>query len=122
MQTILIVEDNPDVRAVTVGMLEQLQYRAVAVDSARAAMKTLSAGERIDLVFADVMLPGDLDGVALANHVRTRYPDIPVVLTSGYSRALAARHGLPMLRKPYQIAQLGETMQQHLSARNTEPA
>lgn len=122
MQTILVVEDNPDVLAVTVGMLEQLRYRAIAVDSARAALKEIGSGRRIDLAFIDVMLPGDLDGLGLAHRIRERHSHIPVLLTSGYSTALSARHGLPMLRKPYQFADLARAMEEHLAARTQETA
>jgi CheY-like chemotaxis protein len=115
MQTILVVEDNPDVLAVTVGMLEQLRYRAIAVDSARAALKEIAAGQQIDLAFIDVMLPGDLDGLALAFRIRERHAHIPVLLTSGYSTALSARHGLPMLRKPYRLDDLARAMEEQLA-------
>ena len=57
------------------------------------------------------MLPGDIDGVgAGADRPRAAIRDIAVVLTSGYAKALAARHGLPILRKPYQLAALAQTI------------
>jgi DNA-binding LytR/AlgR family response regulator len=61
------------------------------------------------------MLPGDLDGVALAQTIRGRYPQLPIVLTSGYAKALGARHGLPILRKPYQLAALAQTIRDNLA-------
>jgi PAS domain S-box-containing protein len=69
-ETILVVEDNPDVKSVATAMLEQLDYRTVAVESAVAALNVLKSGLPIDLVFTDVMLPGDLYGVALAQTIR----------------------------------------------------
>jgi CheY-like chemotaxis protein len=114
-ECILVVEDNPDVKAVATAMLEQLDYRTHAVDNAAAALDTLKSGKRIDLVFTDVMLQGDTDGLTLAQAIRKRYPKIPVVLTSGYARALSVRHGLPILRKPYQLAALGQTIRENLS-------
>jgi CheY-like chemotaxis protein len=110
-ETILLVEDNPDVKAVAITLLEQLNYRTVAVDNARAALKFLSGGTPVDLVFSDVMLPGELDGLALAEAVNRNYPKVPVLLTSGYAKALTSRHGLPILRKPYQIAAHAEAVQ-----------
>jgi len=100
-------------------MLEQLGYRTVAVESAAAALGALKSGQPVDLVFTDVMLPGDLDGVALAQAVRNQYPQLPVVLTSGYAKALGARHGLPILRKPYQLSALAQTIRDNLDARQT---
>ena len=105
-----MVEDNPDVRTVAVALLEQLNYRTYAVEGARDALAVLDAGEPIDLVFTDVMLPGDVDGLALARAVREKFPNLPVLLTSGYAKALAGRHGLPILRKPYQISALSEAI------------
>ncbi|HMF24133.1 MAG TPA: PAS domain S-box protein [Pseudolabrys sp.] len=118
-ETILVVEDNPEVKAVAVTLLEQLNYRTVAVDDAKAALNFLSAGAPVDLVFTDVMLPGDVDGVALALAINKRHPQVPVLLTSGYAKALNARHGLPILRKPYQIGALAEAVRATL---DTGPA
>jgi PAS domain S-box-containing protein len=120
-ETILVVEDNTEVKTVAIALLEQLHYRTVAVDSAPAALEALASGEAIDLVFTDVMLPGDVDGLMLAKKIRTKYPKIPVLLTSGYAKALTARHGLPILRKPYQIAALSEAIRQGLGSRAHAP-
>ncbi len=122
MQTILVVEDNPDVLALTVVMLEQLRYRAIAVESARAALKEIGSDQQVDLAFIDVMLPGDLDGLGLAFRIREKHPHIPVLLTSGYSTALSARHGLPMLRKPYRLDDLARAMEEQLATREQETA
>jgi PAS domain S-box-containing protein len=115
-ETILVVEDNPDVKAVATALLEQLRYQTIAVDSAPAALKALASGQRIDLVFTDVMLPGDVDGLMLAQTIRGKYPNIPVLLTSGYAKALTTRHGLPILRKPYQISALDEAIRESLNS------
>ena len=120
-ETILVVEDNSDVKAVAIALLEQLHYRTIAVDSAPAALKTLASGQRIDLVFTDVMLPGNVDGLALAKTIRGKYPAIPVLLTSGYAKALTGRHGLPILRKPYQISALDEAIRESLGAGQPRP-
>ncbi|MFY9789207.1 MAG: response regulator, partial [Pseudolabrys sp.] len=57
-EMILVVEDNPDVKTVATTLLEQLNYRTIAVESAKAALDFLAAGKPVDLVFSDVMLPG----------------------------------------------------------------
>ncbi|HVQ82334.1 MAG TPA: response regulator [Pseudolabrys sp.] len=74
---ILVVEDNPDVKTVATTLLEQLNYRTIAVESAKAALDFLAAGKPVDLVFSDVMLPGDLDGLGLARTIGKQYPHIP---------------------------------------------
>lgn len=117
-ETVLVVEDNPEVRAVAVTLLENLNYRTIAVDSAKSALQILAAGTQIDVVFSDIMLPGDLDGVALAEAIGKRYPRLPVLLTSGYAKALSGRHGLPILRKPYQISALAEAMRTTLAGQS----
>jgi PAS domain S-box-containing protein len=116
-ETILVVEDNPEVKAVAVSLLEQLNYRTRSEDRVRAAHGLLAAGTPIDLIFTDVVLAGDRDGLALARIVAEQYPRIPVVLTSGYAKALNGRHGLPILRKPYQIAALAQVIRENLDKR-----
>ncbi|MGC1843848.1 MAG: response regulator [Pseudolabrys sp.] len=93
---ILVVEDNPDVKTVATTLLEQLNYRTIAVESAKAALDFLAAGKPVDLVFSDGMLPGDLDGLGLARTIGKRYPHIPVLLTSGCAKALSGQHGMPI--------------------------
>jgi signal transduction histidine kinase/CheY-like chemotaxis protein len=119
-QTILVVEDNPDVKTVATTLLEQLNYRTVAVDDAKSALDFLAAGKSVDMVFSDVMLPGDLDGLGLAKTIGKRYPQIPVLLTSGYAKALNGQHGMPILRKPYQISALAEAVRSTLEASGTK--
>jgi PAS domain S-box-containing protein len=114
-QTILVVEDNADVRRVAVSLLEQLGYRTMEVETASAALDILAAGKHIDLVFSDVVLPGQADGLALARTLAERYPHIPVVLTTGYTRVFEANPEFPVLRKPYQISTLGRMIQDALN-------
>jgi CheY-like chemotaxis protein len=80
----------------------------------RAALDLIATGASVDLVFTDVMLTGDLDGLALARMIAEQYPRIPVVLTSGYAKALTGRHELPILRKPYQMAALAQVIRENL--------
>ena len=71
-------------------------------NSAEAALKLLAEGTKIDLVFSDIVMPGTIDGVGLASEVRSRYPHLPVILTTGYSDAAqAAPADLKILRKPF---------------------
>jgi PAS domain S-box-containing protein len=104
---VLVVEDNPDVRAVSTMLLEQIGYRVNFVGSAEAALDELSKNHFIDLVFSDVVMPGGMDGIALARVVRSRYPDIAVLLTSGYAKAAeTGGREFPILRKPYEVKAL----------------
>jgi PAS domain S-box-containing protein len=109
-RTILVVEDNPDVRRVAVSLLEQLGYRTIEVETAAAALDVVAAGNPVDLVFSDVVLPGPADGLSLARTLAQRYPQIPVVLTTGYTKVFDADPEFPVLRKPYQISTLGRVI------------
>jgi PAS domain S-box-containing protein len=114
-QTILVVEDNHDVRAVAVSLLEQLGYRTREAETAAAALDVLAAVEDVSVVFSDVVLPGQTDGLALARTVSDRYPRIPVVLTTGYTKVFDSNPQFPVLRKPYQISALGRVIHQALN-------
>ena len=114
-RTILVVEDNADVRRVAVSLLEQLGYRAIEVETAAAALDVVGSGKHVDLVFSDVVLPGPADGLALARTLAERCPHIPVVLTTGYTKVFDADPEFPVLRKPYQISTLGRVIHDALN-------
>ena len=106
-QTVLVVDDSADVAEVTCSLFEHLGYETIYRDSAEAALKLLEAGTKIDLVFSDIVMPGTIDGVGLAREIRSRYPNLPVVLTTGYSDAAKeAPSNLRILRKPFDIEAL----------------
>jgi signal transduction histidine kinase/CheY-like chemotaxis protein len=115
-QTVLVVEDNADVRNVAVSLLKELGYRTIEADTAPAALALLANGKNVRLVFSDVVLPGETDGLALARTVCNKYPHIPVVLTTGYTNAFETDPEFPLLRKPYQIAALGRVIHDALDA------
>ena len=115
-EMILVVEDNAEVKTAAIGLLQQLNYRTHAVETGRAALDVLGAGKPIDLVFSDVVLPGEIDGLALTRIIREKHPHIPVLLTSGYAKALSGRHDLPILRKPYRIAALAKAIRDNLAS------
>jgi PAS domain S-box-containing protein len=118
-RTILVVEDNKDVKNVAVSLLEQLGYKTIAVESASEALDVLASGQTVNLLFTDVALPGQLDGLALARKVTDRYRTIPIVLTTGYTRAFESDPEFPVLRKPYQMAALGRLIHQALYPHST---
>ncbi|ARQ01252.1 hybrid sensor histidine kinase/response regulator [Pseudorhodoplanes sinuspersici] len=115
--SVLVVEDNTEVADIATALLNELGYRVTRVGSALAALDLLRDGERFDLVFSDVVMPGGMNGVELAHAIRKDYPDLPVVLTTGYFNALdkPLPRGLPVLRKPYDIAELKKTLQTAMS-------
>ena len=99
---ILLVEDNPQVADVTSQMLRAMGFQVEVTDRARKALDRLERGaEEIDLLLTDVVLPDGLNGIELAARVRTRWPALPIVVTSGYND-VAPPDGLalPVLRKP----------------------
>jgi PAS domain S-box-containing protein len=108
--TVLLVEDNPDVAAVSTGLLEQLGYTVRRVANAEAALRELEF-DGIDLVFSDIVMPGKMDGLGLARHLKAVKPRLPILLTSGYSdAALNVRGDFPILRKPYEIHELSQAI------------
>ena len=105
---------------VTSSLFEHLGYNTVYRDSAEAALKLLDDGTKLDLVFSDIVMPGTIDGVGLASEIRSRYPNLPVILTTGYSDAAqAAPPNLPILRKPFDTDALRGFIQDTVEVRLT---
>jgi CheY-like chemotaxis protein len=112
--TILVVEDNPQVADVTAELLEHLGYRTLRAENAAEALRALAGGEEIRLVFSDIVMPG-MNGIALAEEIRTRHPGVPVLLTTGYSDAAqAAQAQFAILRKPFEVTALDRAVRQAL--------
>lgn len=108
--TVLVVEDEVLIRLMVSDELREAGFRVVEAANADDALAYLQAGERADLVFSDVRMPGSMDGIALAEKVRTEYPSVRVVLTSGHLLPREIRAGLPFLAKPYELVRLRETL------------
>ncbi|HEV7408955.1 MAG TPA: ATP-binding protein [Bradyrhizobium sp.] len=108
--TVLLVEDNPDVATASTGLLEQLGYSVRWVSDAEGALREIAA-DGIDLVLSDIVMPGSMDGLALARALKRKHPGLPILLASGYSEAAqSAKAEFPILRKPYQIHELNEAL------------
>jgi PAS domain S-box-containing protein len=108
--TVLLVEDNPDVATASTGLLEELGYSVRWASDVDAALREIAA-DGIDLVLSDIVMPGKMDGLALARLLKQRHPGLPILLATGYSEAARnAAAEFPILRKPYQIHELNEAL------------
>src|SRR5216684_3083933 len=111
--TILVVEDNAEVANVTASLVEQLGYQTLRAGNATEALNRLQRGDKIDLVFSDVVMPGSMNGIALAQEIGNRYPQISVLLTSGYSDVVqTAGSQFTILRKPFQLPALEKSIRE----------
>jgi CheY-like chemotaxis protein len=119
---VLVAEDDPQVGLLASEMLQQIGHRAILVGTAEAALGALAEGAAVDLLLTDVMMPGGMDGIALAEEARRQRPDLPVLLSSGYAGAPArvAAAGFPLLRKPFSLEELGAAIGR--ARRGTEQA
>jgi len=105
-EKVLIVEDEPAVRSWVATTIAGLGYTPLEVADGKAALKILEADRAVAVLFTDVMLPGGMTGLELADAARRLRPDLRVLFTSGYSedlnaRSAAASSDLPFLAKPY---------------------
>ncbi len=115
---ILVVEDDPMVRNFARGTLVSLGYSVTCADNAMEALRTLETDGPFDLVFSDVVMPGPLDGRAMASEIRIRHPKLPVVLATGYADidGISATSRLSPLAKPYSRRQLAEALREAIDA------
>jgi CheY-like chemotaxis protein len=105
-ETVLVVEDDDEVREVAVSMLTELGYRVVKARDAASALVVVDSGIPIDLIFTDVMMPGALRSPELARKAKERLPNVAVLFTSGYTQNAIVHGGrldagVELLAKPY---------------------
>ncbi|HEX4043339.1 MAG TPA: ATP-binding protein [Xanthobacteraceae bacterium] len=112
--TVLLVEDNAEVADVGRAYLEELGYSVRHAVSAEAGLELLEREDGIDLVFSDILMPGGMNGLQLAEAVRGRHPAIAVLLTTGYSSSAqdAVSRGFAVLQKPYDLAGLQRALRE----------
>jgi signal transduction histidine kinase/CheY-like chemotaxis protein len=109
---ILVVEDNVEVGHFCAQILHDLGYGTVLAQSGEAALAEIEVVPfRFDAVFSDVVMPG-MGGIALAKRLREIHPEMPVILTTGYSHVLAQDdgHGFELVRKPYSAEEIGKAL------------
>lgn len=121
VETILVVEDEPDIRATTVEQLANLGYMTLQAEDATSALRMIESGAHVDLLFCDVVMPGPLRSTDLAAQARALLPDLQVLFTSGYSEGILAHQGhidpsINLLQKPYSVDMLSQKIR-HLLRR-----
>jgi CheY-like chemotaxis protein len=105
--TVLVVEDDPMVRAFAVELFHDLGWDTVDAYNASQAMKALQANDRIELLFIDVRMPGELNGLELAREIRAVRPRMKIIMTSGDPNAAEDFAFLP---KPWNVRVLRELL------------
>ncbi len=122
--TILIVEDEPLIRLALSEHLQDLGFQVLEAATAAEATALLDRHRGIDLVFSDVRMPGEMDGIALAQWILEHRPGMPVMLTSGeLSRVKAIEElngaeNFSTLAKPYRYAEIGAKMAEAIERKN----
>jgi CheY-like chemotaxis protein len=119
-ERILVVEDDPRVRRVTVRRLQELGYITVEADSGPAALKRLESEAPFDLLFTDVVMAGGMTGFDLAHEARRRHPQLKILFTSGFAEPAMARDLQSMkksawLGKPYDRNELKAKLREVLA-------
>ena len=116
----LVVDDDGDLLEIAVAYLDEMGYRVLSAIDAADAMRVFERESGIELLVTDIMMPGDINGVDLANELRRRKPALKVVFASGFpSTALAERNQLriegPLLSKPYRREQLQDVVERMMA-------
>ena len=107
---VLVVEDDTVVAELAAGMLTELGFDSSIAHSAKEALDRLTAGDKPKVVFTDIVMPGGISGIELARKVRDRFPELPILLTTGYSEQVGSAHGFPVLQKPYEMDSLARAL------------
>ncbi|CAO4150510.1 histidine kinase [Methylorubrum thiocyanatum] len=112
---VLVVEDDADVRSTVISTFEALEFTVFSAQDVDEALRLLQAEANIVLVFSDVNMPGTMSGIELGHIIRQRWPDMPILLSSGYLREDQDTNGFSLLQKPYRAAELIEVLRILLS-------
>lgn len=121
-ETILVVEDDPNLQLTVIDTLSSLGYRVLKADNGERALAILQSGMPIDLMFTDVVMPGSVAVTELARQARQLLPDIEILFTSGYPRDAIVHEGrldagVELLSKPYRSNQLARRIRHLLANR-----
>ncbi|HUH93804.1 MAG TPA: PAS domain S-box protein [Casimicrobiaceae bacterium] len=121
-ETILLVEDEDDVRTFTANVLDEQGYRVLTARDASSALAVLASSPQVDLLFTDVGLPNGIDGRQLVDEARKRWPNLKVLFTTGYARTALMHHGrldpgIELIVKPFSQASLAKRIRKVLDER-----
>ena len=121
--TILVVEDDALVRDATLRMVEEVGYKSFSAENGEEALAWLEGEEHVDVVLTDVIMPGDLNGVALSMEIKQRFAGMPVILMTGYAQSELEQQGVagdntPILQKPITADELTTAIEQSLESRS----
>ena len=114
-ERVLMVEDNAQIRTVGADVLRNLGYRVTTAESGDDALRFLESGQQFDLLFSDIVMPGRVDGIALARQWRRRYPSMRILFASGFANPATIQEaiealGAELISKPYRKADLALRM------------
>gem|GEM_PF-1630049 len=113
---ILIVEDDPGLQLVLVELFTTMGYATLTASNAAAALTTLKNNRDVIMLFSDVVMPGEMDGIGLADAARKIYPELRILLASGYPQKDLTTKTLPkyeaFISKPYRSSELEEQMRE----------
>lgn len=109
-ETILLVDDNQSLLEVTRRNLASWGYKVIAATNGRAALAILEAGEQVDLLFTDIVMPGGMSGPELASAARQVSPRLKVLLTTGYTADPSEQRAEDVLYKPYNRRELARAI------------
>jgi len=126
-ETVLIAEDDDQVRSMVIEMLGGLGYQVLAAKDATAAWAIIQSGVHIDLLFTDVVMPGTLSSAELSRKAKERMPGIAVLFTSGYTQNAISHGGkldpgVSLLSKPYTLSELANKVRQVIADQKQQRA
>jgi CheY-like chemotaxis protein len=118
-ESILLVEDDPDVREVGASILGRLGYSVIEAENGADAIDVLTGGEKIHLLFTDIMMKGGMSGIELAAQAREKWPALKVLFCSGFSESALSGNkslepGTYFISKPYDRKKLSEMLRKIL--------
>lgn len=120
-ETILVIEDDPQVRDLAEMMLHNLGYVVVSAEDASVASSSVQAHPEIALILSDVILPGGMSGPEFTDELRASHPEVPVIFMSGYPIEAAKNNGFlgsdnVLLNKPFRVAELANAVNEALKS------
>jgi CheY-like chemotaxis protein len=111
--TVMVVDDDPLILTATAAMLEDLGHTPVGAKSGAAALEILTFGQKIDVLITDQAMPG-MTGTELVAKVRAQWPDLPVIVATGYAELDNSVRELPRLKKPFRQEALAAAIADHV--------